>query len=90
MTERRIQLNTTGFTLFGLDWANKRATCLVCQLLRLHPLVHSPALMDDRARRPDALPAGATDLEQMETPPLADHLEEGLPADRVAELVEPR
>ena len=29
--ERKIQLNTTGMTLFGLDWANKNATVLSCK-----------------------------------------------------------
>lgn len=28
--DREIKLNTTGMSLFGLDWANKAATGLVC------------------------------------------------------------
>ncbi len=29
-TEREALLNTAGLTLLGLDWANKPATCFVC------------------------------------------------------------
>jgi hypothetical protein len=28
--QRRAQLNTPLATMFGLDWANRSATCLVC------------------------------------------------------------
>ncbi|BAK43616.1 zinc ribbon domain-containing protein [Eggerthella sp. YY7918] len=29
--ERSVQLNTTGATFLGLDWANRNATVLVCK-----------------------------------------------------------
>lgn len=29
--QREIKLNTAGFSLLGLDWANKAATGLVCR-----------------------------------------------------------
>lgn len=29
--QRSAQLNTAGATLFGLDWANESARCLVCK-----------------------------------------------------------
>lgn len=28
--EQRVQMNTTGFTFFDLDWLNKSATCYIC------------------------------------------------------------
>ncbi len=30
-SQRAAQLNTAGATLFGLDWANESARCLVCK-----------------------------------------------------------
>lgn len=30
-TQREAQLNTAGMTFFGLDWANRSATVLVCK-----------------------------------------------------------
>jgi len=31
LDKRKVQLNTTGMTLFGLDWANKNADVLTCR-----------------------------------------------------------
>jgi len=28
--QKKVQLNTTIATFFGLDWANRSATCFVC------------------------------------------------------------
>ena len=30
-SRRLAKLNTTGMTMLGLDWANKDATCFVCE-----------------------------------------------------------
>ncbi len=30
-SQRDAQLNTTGMSMLGLDWANKTASCYVCE-----------------------------------------------------------
>lgn len=45
--ERQAQLNTPAATFFGFDWANKTATCFVCErcshiLWFLHPPTPAP------------------------------------------------
>lgn len=41
--ERQAQLNTAAATFFGFDWANRTATCMVCERCsHIHWFLHAP------------------------------------------------